>query len=50
MLGHLERDWVPVQGVLTIEMHSLPEGGAIIFSRGDRLPSGPIRTFESETR
>ena len=29
--GHLERDWVPVQGVLTIEMQSLPEGGAVIF-------------------
>lgn len=29
--GHLERDWVPAQGVLAIEMQSLSEGGAVIF-------------------
>ena len=29
--GHLERDWVPAQGALAIEMQSLPEGGAVIF-------------------
>ena len=29
--GHLERDWVPVQGTLAIEMQNLPNGGAVIF-------------------
>ena len=29
--AHLEHDWVPAQGALTIEMQSLPEGGAVIF-------------------
>ena len=32
--GHLERDWVPVQGTLAIEMQSLPNGGAVIFPEG----------------
>lgn len=29
--AHLEREWVPAQGTLAIEMQSLPEGGAVIF-------------------
>ena len=29
--GYVERDWVPVQGTLAIEMQSLPNGGAVIF-------------------
>ena len=29
--AHLECEWVPAQGTLAIEMHSLPEGGAVIF-------------------
>ena len=29
--AHLEHEWVPAQNPLTIEMHSLPEGGAVIF-------------------
>ena len=29
--AHLERDWVPAEGGLEIEMQSLPEGGAAIF-------------------
>ena len=29
--AHLEREWVPVQGTLAIEMQSLPGGGAVIF-------------------
>ena len=31
--AHLEHDWVPAQGALTIEMQSLPEGGAVIFPK-----------------
>ena len=29
--AHLERDWVPAQGTLAIEMQSLSNGGAVIF-------------------
>ena len=29
--AHLVHDWVPAQGALTIEMQSLPNGGAVIF-------------------
>ena len=29
--AYLECEWVPAQGTLAIEMHSLPEGGAVIF-------------------
>ena len=29
--AHLERDWVPAQGTLAIEMQSLLNGGAVIF-------------------
>ena len=29
--AHLERDWVPAQRALAIEMQSLPNGGAVIF-------------------
>ena len=29
--AHLEHDWVPAQGALTIEMQNLPNGGAVIF-------------------
>ena len=31
--AHLEHDWVPAQGALTIEMQSLPNGGAVIFPK-----------------
>ena len=30
--AHLEHEWVPAEGALAIEMQSLPEGGAVIFS------------------
>ena len=29
--AHIEHDWVPAQGALTIEMQSQPESGAVIF-------------------
>ena len=29
--AHLEHDWVPTQGGLTIEMQNLPEGGSMFF-------------------
>ena len=29
--AHLERDWVPAQGTLAIEMQSLSNGGGVIF-------------------
>ena len=29
--AHIEHDWVPAQGALTIEMQSLSNGGAVIF-------------------
>ncbi len=29
--AHLEREWVPSQGALAIELEPLPEGGAVIF-------------------
>ena len=29
--AHLERDWVPTQGALAIEMQNLSNGGAVIF-------------------
>ena len=32
--AHLEYDWVPAQGPLTIEMQSLSSGGAVIFPEG----------------
>ena len=30
--AHLEREWVPSQGALTVELEVLPEGGSVIFS------------------
>ena len=32
--AHLKYEWVPDQGPLTIEMQSLPNGGAVIFPKG----------------
>ena len=32
--AHLEHDWIPATGGLTLEMQSLPDGGAVIFSEG----------------
>lgn len=29
--AHLEQDWMPAKGGLTIEMQSLQEGGSVIF-------------------
>ena len=31
--AHLERDWVPAEGGLEIEMQSLPNSGAVIFPK-----------------
>ena len=53
--GHLERDWVPVQGALAIEMQSLPNGGAVIFPEATgNLPGlsgylNPIRDTHDRT-
>jgi len=32
--AHCERRWVPAEGVLEIELQSLPGGGSVIFSEG----------------
>ena len=45
--AHLENDWVPAKGGLTLEMQSLPDGGSVIFPRSDRLSSRLVRAFES---
>ena len=53
--GHLERDWVPVQGTLAIEMQSLPNGGSVLFPDGTgNLPGlsgrlNPIRDTHDRT-
>ena len=53
--GHLERDWVPAQGALAIEMQSLPEGGAVIFPEATGYLPGlsgrlnPIRDTRDRT-
>ena len=38
--AHFEHEWVPAQGTLAIEMQSLPEGGAVIFSEDVGLLPG----------
>ena len=48
--GHLERDWVPVQGALAIEMQSLLDGGAVIFPEAIGYLPGLSGTFESHPR
>ena len=53
--GHLERDWVPVQGALAIEMQSLLDGGAAIFPEATGYLPGlsgrlnPIRDTHDRT-
>ena len=53
--GHLERDWVPAQGALAIEMQSLSNGGAVIFPEATgSLPGlsgrlNPIRDTHNRT-
>ena len=53
--GHLERDWVPVQGALAIEMQSLLDGGAAIFPEATGYLPGlsgrlnPIRDTRDRT-
>ena len=32
--AHLEREWVPSQGALAVELKNLPEGGAVILAEG----------------
>ncbi len=32
--AHLEREWVPSQGALAVELQGLPEGGSIILTEG----------------
>ena len=29
--AHCEQDWIPSEGTLTVELETLPEGGAVIF-------------------
>ena len=29
--AHLERDWTPSQGALTLDLQPLPDGGSVIF-------------------
>ena len=47
--AHCERDWIPSEGALTIELESLHGGGAVIFSEAsDQIPGlngrlNPIR-------
>ena len=33
--AHLERNWVPTQSELAVEMQPLPEGGSILFPKGE---------------
>ena len=53
--AHLEHNWVPAQGTLTIEMQSLPNGGAAIFPKGTGYLPGlsgrlnPIRDTHDRT-
>ena len=53
--ARLEREWVPTQKTLDLEMHSLPEGGSVIFpDRTGYIPglSGrltPIRDRQDRT-
>ena len=53
--AHLERQWVPTEGALAIELQALPNGGSVIFSEatGD-LPGlkgrlNPIRDTHDRT-
>ena len=33
--AHIERNWVPTQSELAVKMQPLPEGGSILFPKGD---------------
>ncbi len=33
--AHIERNWVPTQSELAVEMQPLPEGGSILFPKGE---------------
>ncbi len=53
--AHLEEDWLPANGALTIEMQRLPDGGSVIFPEATGcLPSlsgrlNPIRDTHDRT-
>ena len=53
--AHLEQDWVPARGGLTIEMKSLQEGGSVIFPEATgNIPGvsgrlNPIRDAQDRT-
>ena len=45
--AYCEREWMPAEGVLTIELNPLPDGGAVIFFRSDWRHSRAAREAES---
>ena len=53
--AHIEREWVPAQGNLDIEMHPISEGGSVIFpNRTGYIPGlagrlNPIRDSQDRT-
>ena len=47
--AHLEDDWLPANGALTIEMEHLPDGGAVIFPEATGYHSRFIRAVESDS-
>lgn len=53
--AHVERDWVPAQASLTVELEALPEGGSVIFAESTgRIPGlkgrlNPIRDTHDRT-
>ena len=53
--AHLEHDWIPAEGALTLEMQSLPDGGSVIFPEATgHLPGlsgrlNPIRDTHDRT-
>ena len=53
--ARLELEWVPTQGTLDLEMHSLPEGGSVIFpEQVGHIPGlsgrlNPIRDRQNRT-
>ena len=53
--AHLERDWVPAERTLELEMHAIPEGGSVIFpEKTGHIPGltgrlNPIRDGQDRT-
>ena len=53
--AHLEREWVPSRGALTVELEALPEGGSVIFPEATGYLPGlkgklnPIRDTHDRT-